>query len=75
MIINVCASSVNRDPTKRYSGYYYATGSAPKSKKSPTKQKAQLPNNTDKSSSIKTKAKKLLQKLRHLIVNKFGKTF
>ncbi|PIO69164.1 hypothetical protein TELCIR_09025 [Teladorsagia circumcincta] len=74
MIVNVCASSITREPAKQYSSYYYyPTRSERKASKQPAENKKLLREKAGKPPSVKARAKKFLLKIRHLIVRKIAK--
>ncbi|EYB83235.1 hypothetical protein Y032_0340g2999 [Ancylostoma ceylanicum] len=79
MIVNVCASSISREPifhSTSYSNYYY-TDRQPltrTSKPSPKREQRKKPlASKSLPTKIEKKCQKLLKKLRSLIVSKFAK--
>ncbi|RCN30423.1 hypothetical protein ANCCAN_23806 [Ancylostoma caninum] len=80
MIVNVCASSITREPIFHQTSYskYYYTDRQPltrPSKPSPKREQRKKPLATTKSlpTKFEKKCQKLLKKLRSLIVSKFAK--
>ncbi|CAJ0590018.1 unnamed protein product [Cylicocyclus nassatus] len=79
MIVNVCASSISREPifhTTYYTTYYYTEKRSPFSstKSSDVRElKEPLIAKTPLSEKLKTKWQKLMGKLRMLIAMKFAK--
>uniref|UniRef100_A0A7I4Z6C3 Ovule protein n=1 Tax=Haemonchus contortus TaxID=6289 RepID=A0A7I4Z6C3_HAECO len=73
MIVNVCASSISREPVKQYTNYYYETSSERKTSKPSTERKCLSREKAGKPLSVKAKAKKFLQKIRRLIAGRIAK--
>ncbi|KAK6037476.1 hypothetical protein COOONC_25019 [Cooperia oncophora] len=74
MIVNVCASSISREPAKQYPTYcYYPTRSEKKPSKPSAAQKSLSREKAGKPPSVKAKVKQFLQKIRRLIAGKIAK--